>query len=85
MDARARAVRRDTGPRVRTALALSEGLVRVGVISVVGDFHGERPTSSSNNVPDPVPAGMQIAGEPRRSFPPSRLPIYRREIVAGRS
>lgn len=40
--------------------------MRVGVISVVGDFHGERPTSSSNNVPDLVPVGMQIAGKPRR-------------------
>lgn len=49
--------------------------MRVGVISVVGDFHGERLTSSSNIVPDLVLVGVQIARKPRRSFPPALISL----------
>lgn len=50
MDARARMQLGAIHPSCyrEPAVPSTEGPVRVGVISVVGDFHGERQTSSSN-------------------------------------
>lgn len=64
--ARACAVSRDIYTRRVTgecrSLLASEGLVRVGVISVVGDFHGERDDRPVPRTSFPdlvcVPAGM---------------------------
>lgn len=55
--------------------------MRVGVISVVGDFHGERQTSSSNTRSrSRARRHVNYGRENRhRTFPP--LPIYRRNVA----